>query len=155
MKVITMKKLKFVDEGAFGKYYRIKGTNKGIKVIEQVKEDTNNYSTIEELTKSLLWKQSRKEYLLLKRAAKGGLAPKAFQFIAVKNRYGYKPGIIMQHLKSVAGNAEEALNECLLRIGINHGDLHSSNVMIVKEGKKLVLYAIDFSSDCSSRVKGH
>jgi tRNA A-37 threonylcarbamoyl transferase component Bud32 len=139
------------SKGCFGRYVKL-GKGKGVKLLH------GQCESLKELKNSDLWEAATEEAYLLRKAFKSGVVPRCYGVVPVKTRKGYRVGIILQHLGDITlakiGDrigwdtveiVSEMLSEKLLEVGVEHGDLHCSNIMRHK-GK---YYAIDFSPECS------
>jgi tRNA A-37 threonylcarbamoyl transferase component Bud32 len=128
--------------GAFGTYYKL-SPSVGIKVLK------TRYPSIKKAVAGRAYKAATKEVELLSLAKESGVVPIVYGVTIVRDGSKYAVGILMQHLgdktlDKLQGKFTEAydtVNDALLDIGIEHGDLHEQNIMYHR-GK---FYAIDFT----------
>lgn len=129
-------------DGCHGEY-RIfnRAKTRGIKIFYA------NCETKAEMYRDWSWDMAKKEFAGLKRASKAGLSPKVYKLVIVENKGEYSPAVIMQHIKEHDREYDysdsHALEKKLQKIGINHNDMHSGNVVFCSKLRKLL--AIDFA----------
>lgn len=135
MKRLQEKKLKYINEGCFGEYYRI-NKRTGIKVMRE------DYLYLRDLRESYQWKECKAELEVLKKAYR--LAPRSFpkpmtMAIVQRSDRSYNCGYIMSHVEgkpvddcSLRGKDWDRLEKAELRIcklGIEMHDSHHNNVI--------------------------
>lgn len=145
--MITLPKSVKTPSGAYGSYFRI-GRKRGLKVLR------GSFRSMAAAYNSPEFDLAKEEAELLKLAEDSGVVPECFGVRVVKRGTVFRVGILMQHLgnKTLAdlnqdemyeADIHDQLKDALDHCGINHGDLHTRNIMFFK-GK---FYAIDFSPE--------
>lgn len=149
-KVISKRKLENCSgSGAYGQYFKVKGKDRGVKVIRD-----KYFGSVESAKEAFKgdWEQ---EFNFLKRLRKKTkLVPKPYYPVVVKTKLGdytaYMVGYMMSHvdgqtlyalggrydLKPEIKTKYEKANERMLKIlGINYGmgDDHDGNIMVSKK----------------------
>lgn len=163
MKVISVSIMDSENSGCFGSYHRV-GKDMGIKVLEGC------FETEADAKNSCNWQDAQEEAYAMRRAQKSGIAPKCYGVYVVRNsdsaEGNYYVGILMQHLGQnllghrmdkgiVSGMRQEDIQDeirkKLLKVGVEHGDLHRENVIYFKRK----YYALDFGPNavCTFKVR--
>jgi hypothetical protein len=149
MKVMTLKKsqLSYIGGGSYGTYYKIKGRNIGIKVLDGEGWDlVLTADSISELKDSEVWEFTEGEFTNLVKARKiTRNVPKPVGLAIIKEycrfmkTYEYKCGYAMEHIKGemldyVDYNDEklDRLTDRLRKKGLVLVDDHGENTLLTK-----------------------
>lgn len=153
LKINKISELKFISKahGVFGNYYNI--DNKiGLKLIRyQEKYVSREYYSYPKLLKA-----AKLEVRYIKKANKIKLAPKYIELIKIKRNKRFYPAIIMEHISGrhyknkITDKFLYKTNKMFKKIGLKYGDLHSENVIFLKDGSFRV---IDFGPNGISYLK--
>jgi hypothetical protein len=152
IKVINFRKLKFIDEGAYGEYFRIRGTKNGVKIQCGV----DQYSSKRILLQSYDWSTALREFRKLQKIAKiTDLVPRPREMVIVKQMNGKTPryccGYVMEHIFGNTLNDYDTIplyirrklniaREQLREQGIEQFDSHGGNVMVSNMKKRKIIF---------------
>lgn len=158
IKHLKEEQLKFVSEGAFGRYYRIKNSNEGVKIlyhydyesILQAKESEAFKSAKDELKRL---KQLRKKTALVPNAVSMAIVEMEHPWFQGQGRTIYQVGFIMSHVKGKPVGLSRMTSEdfrrfkaaerTLKRRGIYRNDCHDYNVIKTARGSRFNYIFID------------
>jgi len=135
-------------KGAHGEYIKL-SRNVGVKIIH-----SKPFKTIAKAHNSQAYKRALEEVSILECAKESGVVPLCYGVSLFNTKEGYRVGVLLQHLGSVTleqymeDNDDiidqvETIHEALAECGIEHNDLHATNILVYKNK----LYAIDFSPE--------
>jgi RIO-like serine/threonine protein kinase len=131
MRKLSYKRLRHVESGGYGSYYKIKDTQLGVKL-------------------GLTEFRARRELETLRKAyAKTKLVPKPYYLVKVLAPDGWEFGYVMSHINgrrflNARNTLLIAIDRDLRKKGIIHYDLHGGNILVKKTKKTTKYYVIDF-----------
>lgn len=147
---LTLRKPRRSSSGSFGTYFKV-SRDVGVKLIRS----KYKHRTVQGLKRSEVWGQAVDEAAALKQAEDSGFTPAFYELIPIKIGKFYFAGLVMEHfdgqeyelarpwdedMKSHSilkwiSDAQKTLN----RLGVSHNDIHSQNVLVLKNGRMVLV----------------
>jgi hypothetical protein len=159
VKIIVRSKLIYKGSGAYGVYYKIRGTKLGVKIFA----DQCGHSDIQDLKDSCEWENTLQELHHLRKLSRATkLVPKPKDIVVIKEGRGakttYTCGYMMEHIKgNTIGDLEDKgvgissrdsmiYDICCDKLtydGVHRTDVHDYNVMMTSNKRRRRIVFID------------